>query len=734
MSYQPTLRKIPVVVLPCIFAFFAILLSATPGFAQFATASQQPDMPWSQDLKNYPGLLEEFGRLFEKFQHNIQFPGPRSESRLLPLLPQSTMSYAAFPNYGDVARQALKTFRQELQESAVLRDWWAHGALAAAGPKVENSFEKLDQLYQFLGDELVVSGALEKKDPNLLIVAEVRKSGLKNFLQQTIDELAVKSKPPVRVLDMQELAAADDKTHPQELLVLVRPDFVVVASDLATLRSFNARLDHANREFTSAPFGQRILREYQSGVTVLSAADIHTLLNLLPPPARQDQSFQHSGYADMKYLVWDHKEANGQSISQAELSFNAPRHGLASSLAPPGPLGSLDFVSPNAIVAGTVVFNNPPQIFDELKEIAASGNPAPFAVLTKLEQAFKFNLRDDVLSNLNGELTLELDSIAPPPPAWKVIFAVSDANRLQQTLTALLAAVHFDVERSERDGVSYSTFRIPAGKPIEIAYAFAAGYLIFGSSQSVVADAAHLHASGESLGKSKKLLAALPPGHTLNASGLLYEDPVAMAALRLQQFAPEMAASLVPSSKGSSPSVMCVYGEETAIREASRGGAFDVGAAMIVAAVAIPNLLRSRMAANEASAVGSVRTVNVAQITYSMTFPKRGFAPNLASLGPDPRGPNAQSPDHGGFIDNTLANENCTADAWCTKSGFHFRVTAVCKQRHCSEFVTLATPVASSTGTRSFCSTSDGIIRYKFGPPLTAPIAASECRSWPPLQ
>jgi type IV pilus assembly protein PilA len=380
-----------------------------------------------------------------------------------------------------------------------------------------------------------------------------------------------------------------------------------------------------------------------------------------------------------------------------------------------------------------MAFNNPPQVFDELKEIAASGNPAPFAGLTQLEQAFKFNLRDDVLSNLKGELTLELDSIAPPAPAWKVIFAVSDANRLRQTLTGLLAAVHFDVERIDRDGVTYSTFRIPSGKPIEITYAFAAGYLILGSSQTAVADAVRLQTSGESLGKSKKLLAALPPGHSLNASGLLYEDPIAMAALRLQQFAPEMAASLVPSLKGSSPSVMCLYGDESIIREVSRGGAFDVGAAMIVAAIAIPNLLRSRMAANESSAVGSVRVVNVAQITYSMTYPKRGYAPNLASLGPDPHRGNSQSPDHGGFVDSTFANESCTADAWCAKSGFNFRVTAVCKQHSCSEYVVLATPVTSSTGTRSFCSTPDGLIRFKFGPPLTESLTVSECRSWPPI-
>ena len=53
---------------------------------------------------------------------------------------------------------------------------------------------------------------------------------------------------------------------------------------------------------------------------------------------------------------------------------------------------------------------------------------------------------------------------------------------------------------------------------------------------------------------------------------------------------------------------------------------------LIIAAIAIPNLLRSRIAANEASAVGSVRTINTSEVTYASTYPQVGFA-LLASLG-----------------------------------------------------------------------------------------------------
>ena len=54
---------------------------------------------------------------------------------------------------------------------------------------------------------------------------------------------------------------------------------------------------------------------------------------------------------------------------------------------------------------------------------------------------------------------------------------------------------------------------------------------------------------------------------------------------------------------------------------------------LIIAAIAIPNLLRSRMAANEASSVGSIRTINTSAVTYSSTYPSNGFPVSLAAMG-----------------------------------------------------------------------------------------------------
>src|SRR5580698_10706792 len=104
------------------------------------TVKPQPAMPFADDLKKYPGLLTELAHLVEALKNNIQLPPVRTESPL------------AFPNYGVVAHQTVETLKQELQASAVIRDWWQRGELSSTGPKLEDFLEKFSEVSQYLGD------------------------------------------------------------------------------------------------------------------------------------------------------------------------------------------------------------------------------------------------------------------------------------------------------------------------------------------------------------------------------------------------------------------------------------------------------------------------------------------------------------------------------------------------------------------------------------------------------
>ncbi len=120
---------------------------------------------------------------------------------------------------------------------------------------------------------------------------------------------------------------------------------------------------------------------------------------------------------------------------------------------------------------------------------------------------------------------------------------------------------------------------------------------------------------------------------------------------------------------------------------------------LVIAAIAIPNFLTSRMAANEASAVSSIRNINTAQIGYASVFPTRGFADTLTKLAIPPPGEQI-SEEHGGYLDWVLG---CTSQP-CPKSGYTFQIGEISGDP-VSNFKVFATPISVNiTGRRGFCS------------------------------
>ncbi|HXZ27114.1 MAG TPA: prepilin-type N-terminal cleavage/methylation domain-containing protein [Terriglobales bacterium] len=130
---------------------------------------------------------------------------------------------------------------------------------------------------------------------------------------------------------------------------------------------------------------------------------------------------------------------------------------------------------------------------------------------------------------------------------------------------------------------------------------------------------------------------------------------------------------------------------------------------LIIAAIAIPNLLRSRIAANEASAVGSVRTINTSQVTYSSTY-GTGFAPLVNLGGPNPC-PNPPTAASACLLDSVLSQ------APNQKSGYTFATPnpgalGTTAAPNVVYQVTADPITAGQTGTRHFFSDESGVIRF----------------------
>ena len=123
---------------------------------------------------------------------------------------------------------------------------------------------------------------------------------------------------------------------------------------------------------------------------------------------------------------------------------------------------------------------------------------------------------------------------------------------------------------------------------------------------------------------------------------------------------------------------------------------------LIIAAIAIPNLLCAKIAANQASAVGSLRMINTSAVTYSSTYVNVGFPTNLADMGG--ANPCTATSTTACILEETLALG--------TKSGYSFVWTGDGATPSVSYALTATPLTLGGSGQRQFCTDQAGVIRY----------------------
>jgi type IV pilus assembly protein PilA len=140
---------------------------------------------------------------------------------------------------------------------------------------------------------------------------------------------------------------------------------------------------------------------------------------------------------------------------------------------------------------------------------------------------------------------------------------------------------------------------------------------------------------------------------------------------------------------------------------------------LTIAAIAIPNLHRSRIAANQASAVASLQALEIAEVTYAATY-GGGFSVDMKSLAPPVATGATPSSTAAGLVDSTLASG--------IKSGYNFTYSpgGIDASGRINTFSFIASPISGWTGTNHYYTDESGVIR-KGG--ATAP-GSTEGFSW----
>ena len=546
------------------------------------------EIGWSSNLDHELALLAEFSKLRTKLEE-IQTPGPRYESKILPFLPADTVLYIGIPNLGEALQQANQIFQQQLSQSKVLQDWWNKSGNSNQHPTPQELIDQIQAISQHLGDEVVITarGSAISHDHGPVLLAEVRRAGLKDYLQ---NHFAATLKNPqdaanLHIVDQQSLTslAADERG----MTMLVRPNMLIVGGDAVSVRQMSAQLDAGATLFAGTDFGQRIANIYSRGTETLVAANLGQILKSTHTQQGDSKSLQNSGFSDVKYLIASRGESSSQRDNRITLEFNGQRHGIASWLAAPAPMGSLDYVSSNAGAAFSFVTKQPALMLDDVFSTIGASDPNFSKDLAETNSELGLDIRNDLARALGGEVTLALDGPVLPTPSWKAIVEVNDSGTLQVAIDKVVQSFNRDAQKSNQPGVTLNQAQVGGrtiytiqsqggGLATEYDYTFADGYMVLAPSRALLLAALQTHTNGTSLAHSASFRALLPTDNQANFSAMIYQNLSPILKPLASQLSSGQLAFLQQLAADAKPSVFCAYGESDRIDVASSGKLFDL--------------------------------------------------------------------------------------------------------------------------------------------------------------
>ncbi len=434
------------------------------------------EFEWSSNSVEYLALLGDLKSVTRKITA-IPDTGLRYQSKLISYLPADTVALAAIPNIGGAIGQADSIFQEKIAENGTLAAWW-NRLPAAKREDFEKIMQQLSTASQYLGNEIVVYTTGFQSSP--VIIAEETRSGLDTYLKGQL---------------------------PAEVVSHMRFDnnlFVVSDAPMALAGGF-----------TGTALYQKLAPEYQQGAGWLFAADFASVAATMP---------KSTGMQDARFFLATSKTiGTGPDAVEdhASVIFSKDRSGAASWLAVPGPMGSLNFVSPDAGFAVSTILKNPALIVGDLMK--------SMSAVTHQEMALS-----DIASSFAGEVTVALDGPMLPVPAWKIVAEVYDPGRIQSAFSRLATEYNTSVGAHDRtgdlrltqmdaEGQSYYTLKFDK-LPWEADWAYVDGYWVAAASRELVSRSIQDRQTGYTLPRSAAFQARLSHDGSTDFSALMYHN------------------------------------------------------------------------------------------------------------------------------------------------------------------------------------------------------------------
>lgn len=504
------------------------------------------EIAWSRDADRYLKLLAGIEDLRRNLDTRVSVPGERYSTRLLDLSPEGTVFYAAIPNLSETIAQSYDVLQERIAQNEALRDWWQKSAKNGEKNKdaqLKETIEKVRQFGKYLGDEIVVNVGMDANgspsDP--LVIGELKdRDGFQKFIETEIHRVDAdvkedaKKAPRLHIIsDPLAPDANPDGADNKELYLWIYNDLFAFAPKFETLQraATNLQTPQANR-FKETSFHASIADVYRHGAGLILAADLQTILAHTQLP--QSKAYDQLGLTTLKHFIFDLKQQDGKGSNRAVLSFTEPRRGMASWLAAPGPMGALEYVSPEANMVAAFVVKEPTALVDDLLGALQTIDPTLPQHLADFERDNNLNIRRDFAAPLGGEFAFAVDGPVLPSPSWKMILEVNEPARLQQTFERVVEKLNEAAKREGRNGFALNHTDESGGRTfytlksldlgLEVSYTYLNGYFVMTPNRAMLERAVRYHDSGVTLLRSAKFTAALPEDGNANFSALFYHD------------------------------------------------------------------------------------------------------------------------------------------------------------------------------------------------------------------
>jgi len=582
-------------------------LSTNPALSTIPVASE---IAWSRNLDRHLAVLAELTRL-QRDIANLPRPGALRDTRLLELAPSDTTVFAAVPNVSSNLAEAHRMLRERLESSPALQEWWAE-TMGGSGGDAELQ-ETIDQVRKFgsqFGDELVVTvqTGSNRKFGGITVFAELKRpTEFRPFLEGQMRQLVGSEEQ----LD-DSLHFVEDPRTPipnakrDELLAWIHGDLFVASTSQARLQEIQAVEEHsAANGFAATSFHDALAGAYASGTSWLVAVDLERVMDDAAAGSNESENamLRNSGLLDARHLIIQGTQDGDVSHYNAVLSFDGPRHGIASWLASPAPMGALEFVSPDATVAAAFVTRDPRALAQDLLAMIETSAPDTRAKLAAFERERGVDILRDFAAPLGGEFAMALDGPVLPTPSWKFMVEVYDPARLQQTMVWLVEELnrpHDDepglgLHLAEEQVGGRTWYRLTSDRiPSEVNYTFVDGYLVAAPARVLIDEAIARRAQHLGLPASRQFTALLPQDGNANFSAIAYQNLGAVVGPLAHNLGgtPTSGAQsrlLAALGGGLDPTLVYAYGEPDRIVAASTrpGGLFGSDLQMLLGLQAI---------------------------------------------------------------------------------------------------------------------------------------------------